>query len=190
MLLAFLIYNDGIHTIIRMAASYGTEVGISQSVLISGLLLTQVVGVPFAFLFGWLAGWIGAKRAIFLSLAVYTLISLVGYYMKTASDFYLLAVLVGTVQGGSQALSRSLFSNIIPRHKSSEFFAFFGVFDKFAGIFGPALFATTIMATGSSRNAVLSVIAFFVVGAILLAFVNVTEGQRVARQAEAKLQSA
>jgi len=190
MLLAFLIYNDGILTIIRMAASYGTEVGISQSVLISGLLLTQVVGVPFAFLFGWLAGWIGAKRAIFLSLAVYTLISLVGYYMKTASDFYLLAVLVGTVQGGSQALSRSLFSNIIPRHKSSEFFAFFGVFDKFAGIFGPALFATTIMATGSSRNAVLSVIAFFVVGAILLAFVNVTEGQRVARQAEAKLQSA
>ena len=102
-------------------------------------------------------------------------------------DFYLLAILVGTVQGGAQALSRSLFSTLIPAHKSAEFFAFFGVFDKFAGIFGPALFAITIAATGSSRNAVLSVIAFFVIGAILLSFVNVEEGRRVAREAEARL---
>jgi MFS transporter, UMF1 family len=187
MLLAFLIYNDGILTIIRMATSYGTEVGLSQGVLISGLLITQAVGIPFAFLFGWLAKLISAKRAIFLSLAVYVVISIVGYRMTTDSDFYLLAVLVGMVQGGSQALSRSLFSNIIPAHKSSEFFAFFGVFDKFAGIFGPALFAITIMATGSSRNAVLSVIAFFVVGAALLSLVDVEEGMRVAREEEAKL---
>jgi UMF1 family MFS transporter len=187
MLLAFLIYNDGILTIIRMATSYGTEIGLEQGVLISALLLTQIVGIPFAFLFGWLAKRITAKRAILLSLAVYVGISVVGFRMTTASDFYLLAILVGMVQGGSQALSRSLFSNIIPAHKSAEFFAFFGVFDKFAGIFGPALFAVTIMATGSSRNAVLSIIVFFVVGAILLSRVDVEEGRRAAREAESKL---
>ncbi|MGH9318815.1 MAG: MFS transporter [Vicinamibacteria bacterium] len=190
MLLAFLIYNDGILTIIRMATSYGTELGLPQGVLIGALLITQAVGIPFAFLFGRLAKRITAKRAILTSLAVYTVISIVGYRMRTAADFYLLAVLVGTVQGGSQALSRSLFASIIPRHKSAEFFAFFAVFDKFAGIFGPALFAVTITATGSSRNAVLSVVAFFVVGAVLLSFVDVAEGQRVAREAEAKLASA
>jgi UMF1 family MFS transporter len=190
MLAAFLIYNDGILTIIRMATSYGAEVGLPHGVLIGALLLTQVVGIPFAFLFGWLAARITAKRAILLALAVYVVISIVGYRMKTASDFYLLAILVGTVQGGSQALSRSLFSTIIPAHKSAEFFAFFGVFDKFAGIFGPALFALTITATGSSRNAVLSVIGFFVVGALLLSLVDVEEGRRVAREEEAKVKIA
>ena len=88
--------------------------------------------------------------------------------MTAAWQFYLLAFLVGTVQGGSQALSRSLFATMIPRHKSSEFFGFFAVFEKFAGIFGPAVFAVTVALTGSSRNAILSVIAFFVVGALLL----------------------
>jgi UMF1 family MFS transporter len=190
MLAAFLVYNDGILTIIRMATSYGTELGLDQGVLISALLLTQVVGIPFAFAFGWLAERVTAKRAILVSLAVYAGVSIVGYRMETASDFYLLAVLVGTVQGGSQALSRSLFSTLIPAHKSAEFFAFFGVFDKFAGIFGPALFALTIAATGSSRNAVLSVVSFFVVGAILLSLVNVEEGRRAARDAEAGLKRA
>jgi UMF1 family MFS transporter len=190
LLLAFMIYNDGILTIIRMATSYGTELGLEQDVLISALLITQVVGIPFAIFFGYLAKWITAKRAIFLALAVYVGISVVGYRLETAEDFYLLAVLVGTVQGGSQALSRSLFSNIIPSHKSAEFFALFGVFDKFAGIFGPALFALTIYLTGSSRTAVLSIIAFFVAGAIVLSFVNVEEGTRIAREAERKLRPA
>jgi UMF1 family MFS transporter len=96
----------------------------------------------------------------------------------------MLSFLVGMVQGGSQALSRSLFASMIPKQKSSEFFAFFAVFEKFAGIIGPAIFAYTIGTTGSSRNAILSVIVFFVVGAVLLAMVNVPEGQRVARAAE------
>jgi UMF1 family MFS transporter len=190
MLAAFLIYNDGILTIIRMATSYGTELGIDQGVLITALLITQIVGIPFAFLFGWLARKITAKRAIALALAVYVGISIVGYRMKSASDFYLLAILVGTVQGGSQALSRSLFSTLIPAHKSAEFFAFFGVFDKFAGIFGPALFAVTIAATGSSRSAVLSVIGFFVVGGALLSLVDVEKGRKVAREAESRLKRA
>jgi UMF1 family MFS transporter len=91
---------------------------------------------------------------------------------------------VGVVQGGTQALSRSLFASMIPQYKSGEFFGFFSIFEKFAGIFGPLIFAGTIAATGSSRNAILSVIGFFAVGAVLLALVDVEEGQRVAREVE------
>jgi UMF1 family MFS transporter len=185
MLLAFLIYNDGIQTIIKMATAYGTELGIDQSALIGAILLVQFVGIPCSFLFGMLAGRIGAKRALFLGLLAYTAISILGFYMTTAAHFYVLAGLVGMVQGGTQALSRSLFASMIPQHKSGEFFGFFSVFEKFAGIFGPLIFAGTIAATGSSRNAILSVIGFFAVGAAILAFVNLDEGQREARAADA-----
>jgi MFS transporter, UMF1 family len=184
MLLAFLIYNDGIQTIIKMATAYGTELGIGQSALIGAILLVQFVGIPCSFLFGMVAGRIGAKRAIFIGLLAYTAISVLGYFMKTAAHFYVLAALVGTVQGGTQALSRSLFASMIPQHKSGEFFGFFSVFEKFAGIFGPLIFAGTIAMTGSSRNAILSVIIFFAVGALLLVRVDVAEGQRAARAAE------
>ncbi|HEX3274014.1 MAG TPA: MFS transporter [Gemmatimonadales bacterium] len=181
MLLAFLIYNDGIQTIIKMATAYGTELGIGQSALIGAILLVQFVGIPCSFLFGMVASRIGAKRALFLGLLAYTVISVLGYYMRTATQFYILAGLVGMVQGGTQALSRSLFASMVPRHKSGEFFGFFSVFEKFAGIFGPLIFAGTIAATGSSRNAILSVIGFFAVGAAILALVDVGEGQRAAR---------
>jgi MFS transporter, UMF1 family len=184
LLLAFLIYNDGIQTIIKMATAYGTEIGIGQSALISAILLVQFVGIPCSFLFGMLATRIGAKRALFLGLVVYTAISLLGYFMTTALHFYILAGLVGTVQGGTQALSRSMFASMIPRHKSGEFFGFFSVFEKFAGIFGPLIYAGTIAATGSSRNAILSVILFFAVGALLLGPVNLEEGQRLAQAAD------
>ena len=164
MLLAFLLYNDGIGTIIRMASLYGTQVGIDQGSLIAALLIVQFVGIPCSFLFGKLAGWIGAKNAIFLSLAVYTCISILAFYMRTAAHFFALAFMVGLVQGGSQALSRSVFASLIPRHRSSEFFGFFSVFEKFAGIFGPLLFSVAVGLTGSSRSAILSVILFFVAG--------------------------
>ncbi|MDP6579272.1 MAG: MFS transporter [Vicinamibacterales bacterium] len=189
MMLAFLVYNDGIGTIIRMATTFGTEIGLEQGDLITAIMLVQFVGVPFAFIFGQVAVRIGAKRAIFLSLAVYVGISILSYGMTTAAEFYTLAMLVGMVQGGSQALSRSLFASMVPRHKSSEFFGFFGVFEKFAGIVGPGVFAVMILVTGSSRGAILSIIAFFVVGGILLARVDVEEGQRVARDAEADLRT-
>jgi UMF1 family MFS transporter len=182
MLLAFLIYNDGIQTIIKMATAYGTELGIGQSALIGAILLVQFVGIPCSFLFGMVAGRIGAKRALFLGLLAYTVISILGYYMKTAAHFYVLAGLVGMVQGGTQALSRSLFAGMVPQHKSGEFFGFWSVFEKFAGIFGPLIFAGTIEFTGSSRNAILSVIAFFAVGAAILAFVDVEAGQAAARE--------
>jgi MFS transporter, UMF1 family len=184
MLLAFLIYNDGIQTIIKMATAYGTEIGIGQSALIGAILLVQFVGIPCSFLFGMLANRIGAKRAIFLGLLAYTCISVLGYFMTRATHFYILAGLVGVVQGGTQALSRSLFASMIPVHKSGEFFGFFSVFEKFAGIFGPLIFAGTIAVSGSSRNAILSVIGFFVIGAALLWLVDVEEGRKAARLAD------
>ena len=178
MLLAFLIYNDGIGTIIRMASLYGAQIGIAEHHLIAALLLVQFVGVPFAFVFGWLAGRMGAKRAIFLALAVYTGISVLGFFMASAVHFYALAILVGMVQGGSQALSRSLFASLIPRERSSEFFGFFAVTERTAGILGPLTFAAAIALTGSSRGAILSVIVFFIAGALILARVDVDAGQR------------
>lgn len=184
MLLAFLIYNDGIGTIIRMATIYGREINIDQGSMIAALVLVQFVGIPFAFLFGALAGRFGAKRSILLSLVVYTGISVLARWMTSATHFFLLAVLVGMVQGGSQALSRSLFASLIPRDRSGEFFGFFAVVEKFAGIFGPLIFAASITLAGSSRHAILSVIGFFVVGGVLLALVDVEAGQREARAVE------
>ena len=181
MLVAFMLYNDGIQTIIKMASIYGAEVGIDLNAQIAAFVIVQFVGVPFSFLFGALASRIGAKAGIFLSLAVYTGISLLGYFMTSAWHFFVLAFLVGTVQGGSQALSRSLFARMIPPHKSSEYFGFFSVFEKFAGIAGPAIFAAAVTMTGSSRPAVLSVIAFFIAGAALLSRVDVAQGEREAR---------
>jgi MFS transporter, UMF1 family len=186
LLIAFLIYNDGIGTIIRMAAPYGTEIGIPPGALIGAILLVQFVGIPFAFLFGMIAGKIGAKRSIFIALVTFLGVTVIGYYMTTAFHFFILAFLVGMVQGGAQALSRSLFATMIPRHKSAEFFAFYGAFDKFAGILGPMVFAVVIESTGSSRNAILTLIVFFVVGGTLLAFVDVEKGQKLARLAEAE----
>jgi len=181
LLLAFLLYNDGVQTIIRMATIYGTEIGLDDNAMIGALLVTQFIGIPFAFLFGTIAGKVGAKAAIFGGLTVYTIITVLGYFMRSSREFFALAVLVGMVQGGTQALSRSLFASMIPKEKSSEFFAFFGVFERYAGVLGPAIFAWVVSRSGSSRNAILSVVAFFVVGAILLTFVNVEEGRAAAR---------
>lgn len=189
LLVAYLVYGDGIGTIIRMATVYGAELGIPQGHMIGAVVLVQFVGVPATFAFGALAGRIGTKPAIFLGLAVYTLITVLGYFMTTAAHFWALAVLVGLVQGGTQALTRSLYASLIPPYKSGELFGFYGVMDKFAGMVGPSVIALAIAATGSSRVGILSVIAFFVVGAAILAFVNVEEGRRLARaaQAEARL---
>jgi MFS transporter, UMF1 family len=185
LLVAFLIYNDGIQTIIRMATTFGTQIGIDQNAMITALLITQFIGIPFAFAFGALAGRIGAKTAVFGGLAVYSVIILLAYFMTSATHFYALAILVGMVQGGTQALSRSLFASMIPKHKSSEFFAFFGVFERYAGILGPLVFAVMVEATGQSRNAILAVLGFFIIGGALLAFVKVDDGRQAARKAEA-----
>ena len=183
MLGAFLIYNDGISTIIRMATAYGAEIGLGPKDMIPAILLVQFIGIPFAFAFGWLAGKIGAKRAILLGLATYGVISVLSYRMTTARDFLVLAVLVGMVQGGTQALSRSLFANLIPAERSGEFFGLFSVFEKFAGILGPWAFSIAIVLTGSSRTAILAVILFFVVGGGMLMLVDVEKGREAVGRA-------
>ncbi|MDQ8161467.1 MAG: MFS transporter [Gemmatimonadota bacterium] len=186
-MIAFTIYNDGIQTIIKMATAFGTEIGIERPALIKAILLVQFVGIPCAFAFGTLAGKLGAKLSIFIGLVAYTGICIYAYGIHTEAEFYGLAVMVGLVQGGTQALSRSLFASMVPKHKSGEFFGFYSVFEKFGGIFGPLLFAIAIGETGSSRGAILWVIGFFVVGGALLAAVNVKEGERAAREADQQL---
>ena len=183
-LLAFLAYNDGIGTINVMAAAYGTEIGLARSHLIGAILVVQFVGMPCAFLAGILAGRLGTKRTIYLALAVYVVISVLAYFMTTALHFYALAILVGAVIGGSQALSRSLYASLIPQHKSAEFFAFLAVGSKFAGILGPAIFGWVSLLAGSSRLGILAIMAFFVVGMALLTRVDVPGGQRYAQQAD------
>jgi len=185
LLVAFFLYNDGINTIIRMGTLYGTEIGIGRSALIGAVLMVQFVGVPCAFLFGAMADRLGTKRALYLALGVYVAISVVGYRMRTARDFFVMAFLVGTVMGGAQALGRSLFARMVPRHKSAEMFGFFGVFDKFGGVMGSALFALTLTLTGSSRPAILALIVLFAAGAAFLSVVDVERGEHAARTAEA-----
>jgi len=180
MLLAFMLYNDGIGTMIRMAAIYGTQVGIDQGALIGALMMVQFIGVPATFLFGLVAAKVGAKPAILGSLVLYTATSVLAFRMTTARDFMLLAALVGLVQGGSQALSRSVFASLIPKDRTAEFFGFFSVFEKFAGIFGPLLFSAAVALTHSNRAAILSVILFFVAGGALLVTVDIDAGRRAA----------
>ena len=180
-LIAFWIYNDGIGTIIKMATAYGDEIGLELTDMTIALIMTQFVGIPFSFLFGTLAKKLGTKRSILLALGVYTLISIAGYFMRTATHFYILAFLVGTVQGGSQALSRSLYGAMVPKHKTAEFFGFFSTSSKFAGIAGPLLFGVVSQVAGQSRLSIVSLIVFFTVGGLLLTRVDVEEGIRVAR---------
>ncbi|HHS12864.1 MAG TPA: MFS transporter [bacterium] len=180
-IIAFWFYNDGIGTIIKMATAYGSEIGISYLDLIGALLLTQIIGVPCSLLFGRLAGQVGARNGILTGLAVYTLISVGGFFMRSALHFWILAGMVGCVQGGTQALSRSLFGSMVPGDRSAEFFGFYTISGKFSGIAGPALFALAGQLFGTSRFGILSLVFFFVAGGIILLTVNVERGIEAAR---------
>lgn len=191
---AFLLYADGIGTIIRMASVYGSEIGIGQTGIVGALVLVQFLGVPFAFAFGSLPrrrlpvlGGIemSTKRALYVGLAVYTGISVGGFFMTETWHFWVLAAAVATVQGGTQALSRSLYATLVPDTQSSEFFSFFSISSKFAGIAGPALFAFVGQLTGSSRFSIVALVVFFVGGAVLLSRVDVETGRATAREIEA-----
>jgi UMF1 family MFS transporter len=181
-LVAFWLYNDGIGTIIKMATIYGAEIGIGMIDLIGALLLTQFVGIPFSLLFGKFSSRIGTKRSVMLGLGWYALITVLGYFMSQAWHFWVLAFMVGMVQGGTQALSRSLFGLMAPKARSAEFFGFYDVSSKFAGIVGPALFGLVGQLTGSSRLGIVALIAFFIGGILLLTRVNEQEGIRVAQE--------
>ena len=178
-LVAFWIYNDGIGTIIRMATIYGREIGIERTDLIGAMLLTQFIGIPCALAFGKLGEKIGAKKGIIIALIVYLLITIRGYFLTTALDFWILAGLVGLVQGGAQALSRSLYGSMIPKEKTSEFYSFFGISSKFAAITGPLVFGMVGQLTGSSKLGVLAIAGFFVLGIVILSTVDVEKGRQV-----------
>lgn len=174
--IAMLLYQDGIQTIIRMASVFGAEIGIDINAQIAAFVMVQFLGIPFAFLFGALGARIGTKRAIFVALAVYTLTAVMGYFMTTVTHFFILAGLVATVQGGSQALSRSLFARLIPAKKASEFFGFYAVAERFATVLGPLVFTLSVAMTGSSRTAILFIVVFFAAGAALLSMVDERAG--------------
>uniref|UniRef100_UPI00158B364F MFS transporter n=1 Tax=Piscibacillus halophilus TaxID=571933 RepID=UPI00158B364F len=183
-IIAFWMFSDGISTIIRMATFYGATIGIGQNDLIAALLITQFVGIPCTLFFSKLAKWISAKKALTLALMVYVVIVILGYFMTSALHFYLLAVCVGTVQGGAQALSRSIFARMIPHNKHAEFFGFYGITSKFAAIIGPAVFGITAGLTDNSRLGILSLIVFFVIGIVLLQLVNIEKGEQEAKALE------
>ncbi|MBW3533952.1 MAG: MFS transporter [Gemmatimonadetes bacterium] len=189
-LLAFWIYNDGVGTIIKMGAAYGAELDIDRTVLIATILVIQFVGIPFAFLFGALGDRIGTRNGIYLALAIYTVIAGFGYFMSEAWHFVLLGGLIATAQGGVQGLSRSMFASLIPRGRSSEFFGFFSVSEKIAGVLGPLIFGVVAAMAGTSRLAILSLVVFFVVGAAVLSLVDVEEGRRAAREEDRRMREA
>ncbi|UCC74080.1 MAG: MFS transporter [Gemmatimonadota bacterium] len=187
LLLAFWLYSDGIGTIIKMGAVYAAEIGIGDTDIIGAFVLVQFLGIPFTFAFGALAGRIGARNGIYIALSVYTVISVFAFFMTTAWHFWALAVAISMVQGGAQGLSRSLYSTLLPKGKSSEFFAFFSVFDKFAGIMGPFLVGWIAALTGSGRYGIVSLVVFFIGGMWLLSRVDLEAGRRAALEEDATL---
>ena len=178
-LIAFMIYNDGIQTVIKMSSIYGLqEIGLSQTSIMVTLLIIQFVAFFGALLFGWIAERIRAKQALMITLLLWTGVVIYGYFLQTAGEFLFLGVIVGLSMGGSQALSRSLYGSMIPPEASAEFFGFYSVFTKFSTIWGTALFGYIELMTGSSRNAIVSLVAFFIIGIILLSFVDVEKAKQ------------
>lgn len=172
-LVAFLVYNEGIQTVIQMATMYGKqELKLSSTALMITLLLVQIVGIFGALLFSWVAGKTGAKRAVMLALMVWSGVIIYAYFIHTALEYFIMGGVVGLVLGGSQAISRSLYASMIPEDSPAEFFGFYSVVNKFSAIWGPFIFAIIRHWTGSSRNAILSVIIFFILGIVLLYFVD------------------
>lgn len=175
-LLAYFFYIDGVNTIMRMAVDYGLALGLPSESLIVALLLTQFVGFPAALVYGHLAHHIGEKRGIYLAIFIYSAVCVFAYFMTTAVHFYILAIVIGLVQGGIQALSRSVFANMIPKENSGEFFGFFNMLGKFSSMLGPFLVGWVSLSTQSSRASILSIILLFVIGSALLIRVKVPHG--------------
>ncbi len=182
-LLAYWLYIDGVDTIIRMAVDYGLSLGFPSNSLITALLITQFVGFPAAIAFGRLGERIGARTGILIALAVYVAVTTWGAFMNQVWEFYLLAVVIGLVQGGVQSLSRSLYARLIPAGRSAEFFGFYNMLGKFAAVLGPILMGWVGVMTGSPRLGILSVLVLFVLGALLLLKVDLARGQHDAGNA-------
>lgn len=188
-LIAYWLYIDGVDTIIRMALDYGMSIGFKSDDLILALLITQFVGFPSAIAFGYLGGRIGTKRSIYIAIGVYLCVTIYASFITRVYEFYLLAIVIGLVQGGIQALSRSLFAKMIPPDKSGEFFGFYNLIGKFSVVAGPVFLGATallVRAMGyssdiASRVSITSIAVLFVAGAILLSFVDEEAGKKAAR---------
>ncbi len=186
-IIAYFFYIDGVDTIISMATNYGETLGLGAIGMILALLVTQIVAVPFSILFGNLAKKVGAMRMIAIAVCIYFVITILGFFMgfnieqaelsggdieaalKLSSTlFWILATLVGTVQGGIQALSRSYFGQLIPPERSNEYYGFLDIFGKFSCVIGPALYAATYAATGRASLGILSIIVLFFGGMVAL----------------------
>ena len=168
-MLAFFFYIDGVHTIITMSTSYGTDLGIDSTQLVLALLVTQFVAFPSAIAYGRLAGRFGTKRMLLIAVFAYFCITLfAAFFLRSAAEFWVLAVCVGLFQGGIQALSRSEFGKLIPKEHANEYYGFFDIFGKYATIMGTLLVSVFTQLTGSSSYGVLSVAVLFIVGFILL----------------------
>lgn len=172
-LIAYFFYIDGIGTIIKMATAVGTDVGLDGNSLIIILLIVQIVAFPFSIIYGYLSKKIGSKNTVFLGIATYILICFLATGLKTYTDFLLLAICIGTAQGGVQSISRSIFGQIIPANRANEFFGFYNIFGKFSSILGTTLLGITAQMTGNSLDGVFSLIVLFLIGGTLLFFVKI-----------------
>ncbi|MBA7564393.1 hypothetical protein ES708_06056 [subsurface metagenome] len=187
-LIAYWLYIDGVDTIIRMALDYGMSIGFHTNDLILALLITQFVGFPSALGFGYLGGRIGTKRSIFIAIGVYLCVTIYAAFMTSKYEFYLLAIVIGMVQGGIQALSRSCFAKMIPVDKSAEYFGFYNLIGKSSVIAGPIFIGLTALLVRSmgyssmiaSRVSITSIAVLFIAGAIFLYFVDETAGREEA----------
>lgn len=185
-LLAYWLYIDGVDTIVRMAVDYGATLKFPDSALITALLMVQFIAFPCALLFSLFAKKIGVKQAVMVGIVGYGFITFLGYFMSQVWHFYALAALVGLFQGGIQALSRSLYTRIIPAEKAAEFFGFYNMLGKFAAVIGPAMMGTITLVTGNIRFGILSILVLFILGGYFLIKVNIEEGSRMAREYLAK----
>ncbi|OIU68802.1 MFS transporter [Rossellomorea aquimaris] len=170
-LLAYFFYIDGVGTIITMSTAYGTDLGITATNLLIILFVTQVVAGPFAILYGRLAERFTGKKMLYVGICVYIIVCIYAYFLETTLDFWILAMLVASSQGGIQALSRAYFAKLIPKKNSNEFFGFYNIFGKFASILGPLLVGITAQVTGDSSSGVFSLVILFIIGLTILAFV-------------------
>lgn len=168
-MLAFFFYIDGVHTIITMSTSYGTDLGIDSTQLVLALLVTQFVAFPSAIAYGRLAGRFGTKRMLLIAVFAYLCITLfAAFFLRSAVEFWVLAVCVGLFQGGIQALSRSEFGKLIPKENANEYYGFFDIFGKYAAVMGTFLVSFFTQLSGNSSLGVLSIAVLFVLGFVLL----------------------
>lgn len=183
-LLSYWFYIDGVDTVILMAVDYGMSIGLSSQSLILALLITQFVGFPAALIFGKIGEKLGAKTGIFISIGVYLSVTIWGALIQGEQEFYILAVIVGLVQGGIQSLSRSFYAKIIPQSKSAEFFGFYNMLGKFAAIIGPLLIGGVSWLSKNPRYSILSIGLLFIAGGVILYLVNEKEGEKIAKELE------